>query len=99
VGYYVVYYVISCTVSYHDVSNILILPLGLKQPPTLSIGSYKSFNNQIISRRFLWFAEIYAKDYVPKLFLVEANMGPVRDIVGGVKFTSPRRENSVDVVE
>ena len=41
---------------------------------------------------------MYAKDYIPKLFLVEANM-TVRDIVGGAKFTSLRRENSANVVE
>lgn len=59
----------------------------------------KSFSNQIISWKSLWFAEIYAKDYIPKLFLVEANTAPVIDIVGDVKFTSPREGNSADVVE
>jgi hypothetical protein len=34
-----------------------------------------------------------------KLLLVEANMLTVRDIVGNVKPTSPRSENSVNVVE
>jgi hypothetical protein len=48
---------------------------------------------------FLWFAEIYAKDYILKLLSIEANMLTVRDIVGDVKPTSPRSGNSANVVE
>jgi hypothetical protein len=67
-------------------------------PSPVSIGSYNSFSSQIISR-FLLFAEICARDYIPKLYLVEANMRTVIDIVGGVRFTSLSRGVSVNVVE
>ena len=63
---------------------------------SLSTSSYKSFRNRIFPT-FLWFAEIYAKDYILKLLLAKANMRMVRDIVGDVKPTSPRSENSANV--
>jgi hypothetical protein len=65
---------------------------------SLSTSSYKSFSNRIFPI-FLWLVGIYAKDYILKLLLVEANMRMVRDIVGDVKPISPRSENSVNVVE
>jgi cellulose synthase/poly-beta-1,6-N-acetylglucosamine synthase-like glycosyltransferase len=65
---------------------------------SLSTSSYKSFSNRIFPT-FLWFAEIYAKDYILNLLLLEANMRTVRDIVEDVKPTSPRSGNSANVVE
>jgi hypothetical protein len=47
----------------------------------------------------LWFVEIYAKDYIPKLLLVRAIMGPARNIVGGVKFTFTMTGISVHAAE
>jgi hypothetical protein len=65
---------------------------------SLSTSSYKSFSNRIFPT-FLWFAQIYVKDYIVKLLLVEANMRTVRDIVEDVKFIFTRWRDSVDVVE
>jgi hypothetical protein len=77
---------------------IIIIRLKLSLTLPLSIGSYKSFSNGTILT-FSWFAQIYVKDYILKLLLVEVNMRTVRDIVGDVKPTSPTSENSTNVVE
>jgi hypothetical protein len=42
---------------------------------------------QPFSYNSIWFAGIYAKDCIPKLFLVRAVMKVVRNTVEGVKFT------------